>query len=106
MLQQSEDEFDLNELYWTTMLSDGSQVDLKPKGNQTKVKYEELTDYISETIMARLRESQPQYNSIKRGISKVIPQSLFNIVTAKELEIWVCGKPHVDIDLLRRHTKY
>lgn len=56
--------------------------------------------------MARLRESQPQYNSIKRGISKVIPQSLFNIVTAKELEIWVCGKPHVDIDLLRRHTKY
>ena len=39
------------------MLSDGSQVDLKPKGSQIKVKYEELSDYIGETIMARLRES-------------------------------------------------
>ena len=36
----------------------------------------------------------------------MIPCSLFNIVTSKELEIWVCGKHTTDIDLLKRHTKY
>ena len=106
MLAQCEDEFDCNELFWTTTLSDGVQIDLRPKGSTTRVLYSEVKDYVSETIMARLRESQLQYNAIKRGIAKVIPPSLFNIVTAKELEIWVCGRNNVDIDLLRRHTKY
>ena len=65
-----------------------------------------MVEYVGEVIMARMKESQAQYNAIKRGIAKVIPPSLFNIVTAKELEIWVCGRNSVDIDLLRRHTKY
>ena len=65
-----------------------------------------MNDYVSEVIKARLKESQLQYNAIKRGIAKHIPPSLFNIVTAKELEIWVCGRNNVDIDLLRHHTKY
>lgn len=28
------------------------------------------------------------------------------MVTFNELETWVCGKSEVDIDLLKRHTKY
>lgn len=28
------------------------------------------------------------------------------MVTYNELETWVCGKNTVDIDLLKRHTKY
>ena len=28
------------------------------------------------------------------------------MVTYNELETWVCGKNIVDIDLLKRHTKY
>lgn len=57
-------------------------------------------------IHTRLRESQAQYQAIKRGISKMIPKSLLNIVTSKELEVWVCGKNVVDVELLQRHTKY
>lgn len=106
MLQQTESEFEQNEHFWTTILSDGVQVDLRPDGSTKRVQYNEVTKFVSETILARLRESQPQYSAIKRGIAKIIPWSLLNIVTSKELEIWVCGKPHVDIDLLRRHTKY
>lgn len=68
--------------------------------------YKDVQQYVTETIEMRLKESLPQYNAIKRGISKIIPCSLFNIVTAKELEIWVCGKSSVDIDLLMRHTSY
>ena len=28
------------------------------------------------------------------------------VVTARELEIWICGKSKVDFELLKRHTKY
>jgi len=28
------------------------------------------------------------------------------VITAKDLELWVCGRAKVDIDLLRRHTRY
>jgi len=44
--------------------------------------------------------------AIKRGISKIVPVSLLNIVTSKELEIWVCGRNIIDVDLLKRHTQY
>lgn len=27
-------------------------------------------------------------------------------ISAKDLEIWVCGKAKVNIDLLKRHTRY
>lgn len=37
---------------------------------------------------------------------KIIPEALLNMVTYNELETWVCGKSIVDMDLLRRHTKY
>jgi len=36
----------------------------------------------------------------------MIPKSLLNIVTSKDLEIWVCGKNIIDVELLSRHTKY
>lgn len=51
-------------------------------------------------------ESRPQLQAIKRGISKIIPASLLNIVTSKELEVWVCGRNIIDVELLKRHTQY
>lgn len=31
---------------------------------------------------------------------------MLNIVTSKELEVWVCGRNIIDVDLLQRHTEY
>jgi len=59
MLTQTEEEFDTHDHFWTTTLSDGFQIDLKPKGSTLKVKYSETFEFVSETILARLRESQP-----------------------------------------------
>lgn len=47
-----------------------------------------------------------QCEAIKRGIIKIVPEALLNMVTSSELETWVCGKSVVDIELLKRHTKY
>ena len=35
----------------------------------------------------------------------MVPAALLNLSTWKQLEEWVCGKPDVDIELLKRHTK-
>ena len=37
---------------------------------------------------------------------KIVPEALLNMATSQELETWVCGKKIVDIELLKRHTKY
>jgi len=53
-----------------------------------------------------MNECNLQCNAIKRGIGKIVPEALLNMATSKELETWVCGKNIVDLELLRRHTKY
>lgn len=35
-----------------------------------------------------------------------MPKPLLNLITAEDLELWVCGRAKVDVDLLRRHTRY
>ena len=58
LIAQTKEEFECDEHFWTTTLSDGTQIDLKPKGSTTKVDFSEVKDYVSETIVSRLRESQ------------------------------------------------
>lgn len=53
-----------------------------------------------------MKECKVQCDAIKRGIVKIVPEALLNMVTYNELDTWVCGKNIVDIDLLKRHTKY
>lgn len=31
---------------------------------------------------------------------------MLQLITAKEMEVWVTGKKNLDIDLLKRNTKY
>jgi hypothetical protein len=57
-------------------------------------------------LTLRLKESIPQCEAIRRGISKIVPESLLNTVTYGELETMVCGKKNIDVALLRRCTQY
>lgn len=36
----------------------------------------------------------------------MMPESYFNILTGDEIKLMVCGRPKVDVELLRKHTKY
>lgn len=92
---------------WSVKLSDSeSVIELKEEGKDTKVAYEERIEYVKKAIGARLKENRLQCEAIKRGFSKIIPEALLNMLTFNELETWVCGKAIVDVDLLKRHTKY
>ena len=92
---------------WSVTLSDQETlVELRDGGKDERVLYEERLEYIKLALYTRMRECSIQCAAIKRGIAKVIPEALLNMVTYNELETWVCGKAIVDVDLLKRHTKY
>ena len=71
----------------------------------SKSTLQERLKYISLLIYYRLNEAEIQINSIKNGLSKIIPLSILQLFTGKELSLLVCGKKDVDIDLLRQNTK-
>jgi hypothetical protein len=52
----------------------------------------------------RLNESRAQLNALRRGLGDIVPLNLLQLCTWEDLEWKVCGKPHIDINLLRRHT--
>lgn len=91
---------------FTTYLSDKTQVELKKNGRNEKVGYDERFMYIELVLKARLMESQSQMEAIKKGIMKIIPESILHLIKAKDMEVWICGKSKVDFDLLKKHTSY
>lgn len=54
----------------------------------------------------RLNEFKRQIEAMRRGLSLIIPEGLLNILTWRELETMVCGKPILDVELLRQNTVY
>ena len=46
-----------------------------------------------------------QCAAIRRGLVKIIPESMLNQIYFEEMESWVCGDKFIDIDLVRRNTK-
>ena len=92
---------------WSVQLSDQETVvELRPNGKEERVNFEDRMTFIRQALYTRLRECSLHCEAIKRGIAQIIPEALLNMVTYSELETWVCGKAIVDIDLLKRHTKY
>ena len=87
-------------------LSDGSVIELCENGLETPVTFENKNDFIIKAISARLGESSVQNHAIKKGLTKIIPEGLLNLMTPEELREAVCGKIECDLVLLRRNTKY
>jgi len=95
------------ELYFTTMLSDKeTSVELKPNGNKIRVTFENRLEYIKLCYEARLNEHETLVEAIRRGMDKIVPMDALNVMDWRELEILICGKKEIDVNLLRRHTTY
>jgi len=91
---------------FTAMLSDETTVELIPNGTNISVTYDRREEYAELLLKTRFIESTPQCKAVRKGISLVVPIALLNFLTYQEVEALVCGKPVVDIELLKRHTRY
>lgn len=105
--------FDTYNTNYSIDLSDGIIHDLIPNGRYTKVNFEDRLTFIQVALEARLNEFDYQIKSVRKGLCKIMPDSLLKcnlfskiVLTSKELERLVCGKKTVDVELLKSFTQY
>jgi len=87
-------------------LSDKSICILKKDGDKIDVTHDNREEYARLAEKARLNECKVQTRAIRRGLTDVVPLHLLSILSWQDLEWRICGKPKIDIKLLKRHTVY
>lgn len=86
--------------------SAGRVVELVPGGAQKQLTYAEAPHFAELVENFRLHESDNQIALVRQGLATVVPVDLLSLWSWQELELQVCGKPSIDIDLLKEHTRY
>ena len=92
--------------YFVTTLSDGTEVELKPNGKAIPVTFANRNEWVDLVVQTRLYESKRQADAIRRGLSAVVPLKLLPLLNWRELEVHVCGRPVLDVQLLKANTTY
>ncbi|KAJ8604498.1 hypothetical protein CTAYLR_000889 [Chrysophaeum taylorii] len=83
------------------------QVDLCERGSEIVVTVDNLDQFLE----MRMREAvfnahNPQLLAILAGFHDVVPPSSMLLLTARELELSLCGTPVLDLDDWRQNTNY
>jgi len=79
---------------------------LKPNGDKIQVTWENRKEYVQLLEEYRLNEFNTQVDAIKRGLATIVPIALLPLFTWQELELMVCGKREIDLELLKANTVY
>ena len=87
-------------------LGDGTRVPLCPGGSDVSVTYKTRLQYCELVEKTRLKESVGGLVAISEGLCTVVPSCLLRLYSWEQLSWRICGRPFIDVDLLRRHTKY
>jgi hypothetical protein len=56
--------------------------------------------------LKKINEAKLQIKRILQGLSQLIPLPYLHCLTGEELKLIICGRPKVDVELLKKHTKY
>ena len=56
--------------------------------------------------LKKINEFKLQVKRILKGLSDLIPLPYLHCLSGDELKLIICGRPKVDVDLLKKHTKY
>jgi len=97
---------DLIDLNFVTTSTDGREIILIPNGRDIKVTWENRSQYVQLFTRYRLTEFDVQIKAMRQGISTIVPAQLLSLFTWQELELSVCGKREVNLQLLRENTNY
>jgi E3 ubiquitin-protein ligase NEDD4 len=82
-------------------------VELIPGGANVDVTEENLPVYIEACLKYRMLDRyKSQLNELLLGFFDVIPEPLLTIFDFQELELLMCGLPHIDMDDWMKNTMY
>jgi hypothetical protein len=99
----TKDEFDasfFDEKFQVT-LSDMTHRALVPGGDKIPLTFDNKAEYLKLAEKVRLEEARHQVNAIRQGLADVVPLPLLNLCTPEDLEVSVCGRPTIDVKLLK-----
>ena len=86
---------------FTIFTCDGREVELKPNGKNIPVTWENKGEWAQLVEEFKLNEFSVQLESIKQGLSSVMPIKLLSLFTWSELETMVTGSPTLDLEKLK-----
>ncbi|CAF3962695.1 unnamed protein product [Rotaria sp. Silwood2] len=96
----------MSELRFDVVSSAGITYELVPGGKEIPITASNFKDFCTKYREYRLNEFCRQIECICQGMYSVVPFYYLSQFTADELEDSVCGKGHIDIELLKRNTYY
>lgn len=96
----------VGDLKFVATTSDGVEVELVPGGREKGVTIGNCQEFVRLMIEQRLHESDKALFAMRDGLASVLPATTLPLLTWSELELLVCGKEGVDIDLLQANTEY
>lgn len=103
----SEEEFEQQDQFFTTVLSNGKEVDLIPNGSNTRVKKNNMQEYINLVVERRFKESEEAVYYIRKGLLQVIQDpSIFLYSSWNLMDIRITGEKTVETERLKSITIY
>jgi hypothetical protein len=91
---------------FTTQSSDGREVELTRNGASLPVTFENHELYCDLAQDYRMNECSEQCRRMRRGMGCIVPIKMVQLLSWQQLEVRVCGKPQIDLALLRSKTTY
>ncbi|KAJ9453993.1 putative E3 ubiquitin-protein ligase HERC2 [Diplonema papillatum] len=91
---------------FVTTLSDGQEVELVKNGRDVEVTFQTREAYARLVIEKRLRESEVYLEEMRKGFADVLPESVLDLFTWKELERRVCGASGISVPELQKLAIY
>jgi len=82
------------------------EVELVPGGRDIAVTFASRLRYVEAAEAHRLHECDVQLAALRRGLANVVPIRALSLFTWQECEVLVAGSPVIDLELLKRHTRY
>lgn len=82
-------------------------VDLKEGGSEIEVTNDNIGEYVELVLKHRLLlRMRDQLTAFLVGFYDVIPEALLSVFDFQELELLMCGLPHIDLEDWQKHTDY
>ncbi len=91
---------------FSTISTDGRQVTLCPNGDEIDVTFNNRNRWCDLVEQYRLHEFDTQVAAVRRGMATIIPLDMLSLFTWEGVERMVCGNAEVDVELLKRCTRY
>lgn len=94
------------DLRFTIIDAAGKEAELMPGGKDIPVTFTNRMRFFDAAVRFRLHEFDVQLAAMKRGLANIVPISALRLFTWQEVETLVCGKADIDLEYLRKHTRY